>query len=135
MTVDVYVFVTIGPNVKIETFVKKADFDERMIQEMAYDGQHRAKLQAAGEVVELFKIWMLSEKCPSGQRYQWHSKEFEIPVHVLVGLEGGVYTGASAIFDGITIDLFDWDDAQEEFGKAKACDEFDRLTDGLVPID
>src|SRR4051812_31900130 len=98
MKITVYVFASLGDSPRIETFINETDWENRMMQEMG-DARRPSQSGPPSGVTDLFKDWTLSERCPCGRQYEWHSKEFEIPVRVLVGLEGGCFLGAEATHD------------------------------------
>jgi len=132
MKINVFVFATFGASATIETFLQETDWENRMIQEMA--GRSPNGNTPPGPVVELFREWTASERCPCERKYAWHSKEFELPVRVVVGLEGGCFLGAEATYEGISVEPFDWDEAREAFGEEKAVNEFDRIAADLIPL-
>jgi hypothetical protein len=53
------------------------------------------------------------------------------PVKVVATVEGGVVQGAYSSDPGVTFEVWDWDDKEQECSQAQAERKFNKLTKGL----
>lgn len=133
MKINVYAFAVGGDVFDVQMFASEQNLMTRMIREMGGTA-NCGESSCLATVTEVFRNWMLSKDCPPGRHYKWQVAEFEIPVEVVVGMEGGVFRGASATAAGISILPFDWDDECEAVGERAAMEKFDELTRDMEPI-
>jgi hypothetical protein len=128
MKAKLFIFVSIGQVRECEVYSDKAEWEKRLLYEMGLSSLE------GGDVQSTFGEWAKSQKGFPRKQYIACAKQVEIPVKVLVGSEGGVFTGASATHAGIDLEFFDWDDETEELGAAKAEDKFWEMVDDMVTI-
>lgn len=133
MKINIYAFAVGRDALDVQIFAREQDLVVRMIREMGTT-VNCDESSSLATVSEAFRNWMRSKNCPPGWCYKWHMAEFEIPVKVVVGMEGGVFVGASATAGGISIEPFDWDDECEAVGERGAMEKFDELTRDMEPI-
>src|SRR4051812_38880166 len=106
MKINVYAFVISGDKLDVQLFANDQTLAVRMLSEMGDAGSGEEPLSLV-RVADAFRNWLLSDNCQPGRRYEWQSVQLEIPVSVVVGMEGGVFLGASATAAGISILPFD----------------------------